>query len=70
MLMKTWPLKYYRLMLSPYLISSQETKPKFPTWDDARYLYSEINEREAASLDKIPCDLLKLTADVVAPSVK
>ena len=42
---------------------------KLPTLSAVYKKLKDINDREAAGLDKIPCKLLKIAAGIVAPSL-
>ena len=42
---------------------------KEPSVNKTIKLLSKINERKATGLDKIPCKLLKMAANIVAPSL-
>ena len=42
---------------------------KIPTVGEVRNLLRKLNGRKAAGLDKIPCKLLKVAADIIAPSL-
>ena len=41
---------------------------KIPTVGEVRNLLRKLNGRKAAGLDKIPCKLLKVAADIIAPA--
>ena len=52
-----------------YLKPSTETfSLKNPTVGEVHNLLRKLNVRKATGLDKIPCKLLKVAADVIAPS--
>ena len=49
--------------------STQTFSLKIPTVGEVRNLLRKLNGRKAAGLDKIPCKLLKVAADIIAPSL-
>ena len=49
--------------------STQTFSLKIPTVGEVRNLLRKLNGRTAAGLDKIPCKLLKVAADIIAPSL-
>ena len=49
--------------------STQAFSLKIPTVGEIRNLLRKLNVRKAAGLDKIPCKLLKVAADIIAPSL-
>ena len=49
--------------------STQTFSLKIPTVGQVRNLLRKLNGRKAAGLDKIPCKLLKVAADIIAPSL-
>ena len=49
--------------------STQTFSLKIPTVGEVRNLLRKLNRRKAAGLDKIPCKLLKVAADIIAPSL-
>ena len=49
--------------------STQTVSLKIPTVGEVRNLLRKLNVRKAAGLDKIPCKLLKVAADIIAPSL-
>ena len=49
--------------------STQTFSLKIPTVGEVRNLLRKLNVRKAAGLDKIPCKLLKVAADIIAPSL-
>ena len=53
----------------PFKSSTQTFSLKIPTVGEVRNLLRKLNGRKAAGLDKIPCKLLKVAADIIAPSL-
>ena len=49
--------------------STQKFPLRIPTVGEVRNLLRKLNVRKATGLDKIPCKLLQLAADIVAPSL-
>ena len=49
--------------------STQTFSLKIPTVGEVHNLLRKLNGRKAAGLDKIPCKLLKVAADIIAPSL-
>ena len=49
--------------------STQTFSLRIPTVGEVRNLLRKLNVRKATGLDKIPCKLLQLAADIVAPSL-
>ena len=49
--------------------STQTFSLKIPTVGEVRNLLRKLNVRKAAGLDKIPCKLLIVAADIIAPSL-
>ena len=49
--------------------STQTFSLKITTVGEVRNLLRKLNRRKAAGLDKIPCKLLKVAADIIAPSL-
>ena len=56
--------------LETYLIHTNKTfNLEIPTIDTVHRLLKTIDEKKSSGLDKIPNKLLKITADVIAPSL-